>query len=222
MGDVSAAIGIDRQWQRQFVSDVYHTLAQPLTALHCSLELALRASPDLDRQRAALEDGLRLTGEVLAAAKFVRRLAEADDPGHPVSVPLGWAIHAVVQELDPVAESMSARIDVPSGCAVRVWIDPQRLREVLFHLFDWVLHSAQGKNVCADVRCGAQWATVNISPAVWTDIGKGMTAGDLSRNLGIAERMVRAAHGELSAQNGEAGTTFALQLPLTEQKGKTF
>jgi signal transduction histidine kinase len=222
MGDAPVTLATDRQWQRQFVSDVYHTLAQPLTALHCSLELALRARPDVDRQRAALEDGLRLTGEVLAAAKFVRRLAEADDPGHPVSVPLGWAIHAVVQELDPVAESMSARIDVPSGCAVRVWIDPQRLREVLFHLVDWALHSAQGRNVCAEVECSGEWASVSISPAASMDNGKPVTAGDLSRNLGIAERMVKAAHGELSAQSSEAGTSFALQLPLTEQKGKAF
>lgn len=213
MGDTP--VGVDREWQRQFVSDVYHTLAQPLTALHCSLELALRMKPDVDQQRAALEDGLRMTAEVLAAAKFVRRLAEADDPGHPVSAPLGWAIHAAAEELRPVAESMGSRIDTPPDCAVRVWIDPQRLREALFHLLDWTLHSARGGNVRADVESSAEWAKVRIAPAAWPGEGKKVGAGELSRNLGIAERMIRAAGGELTAHSTETGSSFVVQLPLT-------
>lgn len=220
MGDAPVAAGVDRHWQRQFVSDVYHTLAQPLTALHCSLELALRMKPDVDQQRAALQDGLKLTGDVLAAAKFVRRLAEADDPGQPISVPLGWAIRAVAGELRPVAESMGARIVTQPDCAVRVWMDPQRLREVLFHLIDWVLHSARGSNVRVDVQSDAEWASLSVSPAAWTGDGKTMAAAELSRNLGIAKRMVKAAHGELFAQSSEAGTRFVLQLPLREKKEK--
>jgi signal transduction histidine kinase len=196
---------------------VYHTLAQRQFQ-----QAVQRVKPDADQQRAALQDGLKLTAEVLAAAKFVRRLAEADDPGRPVSVPLGWAIHAVADELHPVAESMGARIETPSDCAVRVWMDPKRLREVLFHLVDWVLQSARGSDVCIDVQSGGEWATVSVSPAAWPGDGKTMAAGELSRNLGIAERMVRAAHGELAAQSSGAGTSFVLQLPLTEQKGKAF
>jgi signal transduction histidine kinase len=219
MGNAPVVARVDWEWQRQFVSDVYHTLAQPLTALHCLLELALRTQPDVDQQRSALQEGLKLTSEIIGATRFVRRLAEADDPGQSLSVPLGWAIHVATEELGPVAESMGSRIEMARNCTVRVWMDPTRLREVLFHLLDWVLQSAHGSNVCVDVQANPQssgeWATVSISPAAWTGNGKTMIAADLSRNLGIAQRMVKAAHGELAAQSTEAGTGFILRLPLT-------
>ncbi len=219
MGQAPVAVNADREWQRQFVSDVYHTLAQPLTALHCLLELSLRTQPDADRQRAALEEGLKLTSEIVAAARFVHRLAEADDPGQPASVPLDWAIRTVIEELHPVAESMGARIEMPVCSAVRVWMDPKCLREVLFHLVDWSLQSARGSAVNVDVRCGEEWARITVSPAEWNGDGKKMAACELSRNIGIADRMVKAARGELVAESMGAGTRFVLQLPCQQVDG---
>ncbi len=63
------------------VSEVFHNLSQPLTALHCELELALRRDRTVEELRssiqAALEDAARLRQRLL----LVRALSDAADPG---------------------------------------------------------------------------------------------------------------------------------------------
>ncbi len=63
------------------ISEVFHNLSQPLTALHCELELALRRDQTVEELRgsvqAALEDAERLRQRLL----LVRALNDASNPG---------------------------------------------------------------------------------------------------------------------------------------------
>jgi len=54
---------------QQFVSDVFHALSQPLTALRCSLELALIQDGDAKTFRVALEEALKQAERVSSCAE---------------------------------------------------------------------------------------------------------------------------------------------------------
>ena len=48
--------------QHSFVSEVFHNLSQPLTALQCSLELSLFRDQTIDELRTSVETALQNTG----------------------------------------------------------------------------------------------------------------------------------------------------------------
>jgi hypothetical protein len=85
--------------------ELLHSLSQPLTALHCSLELSL----DQDSERpAVVSSALKQTDRVI---DIIRLMREYLDSEHPVSetpspsVPLGPAVLGVLEQLSVVAEA---------------------------------------------------------------------------------------------------------------------
>jgi hypothetical protein len=67
--------------RRSFVSEAFHSFHQPLTALHCGLELSLLKERDEADYRQRLQDALTSAGAILELNKAMRELVEATDPG---------------------------------------------------------------------------------------------------------------------------------------------
>lgn len=216
MHDILIPAPADWEWKRQFVSDVFHELAQPLTALHCMLELALQAEPNAEAQRTALQDGLKLTAEVITAATFIRKRTEADDPGAPVVIPLGWAIKTIADELKPVAEAAGGQILFQPECALRARIDPVRLHEILFYLVDFTLHSVTNGAIRIDASHHNQLAELIVGPDNLDEKKQEavLVSSRIPRNIVIAERMIKAAGGTLEMLRLDTGLRFRVRLPL--------
>ena len=70
-----------------FVSDIFHKLSQPLTALQCSLELSLLRDQTSEDFRTSVEAALQNAKRLRQILLLLRELSEADDPGN-ISVPV--------------------------------------------------------------------------------------------------------------------------------------
>ena len=89
-----------------FVSDVLHKLSQPLTALHCSLELSLVRDQTSEEFRASVEAALQNAERLRQNLLLLRELSDADDPGD-ISAPvqLQELLQEARQDFLPVCES---------------------------------------------------------------------------------------------------------------------
>lgn len=118
--------------RRRFISEAFHTLNQPLTGLHCGLELALQKPRSEGEYRQRISTGVEYAGEILVLIKAVRQLVDAADPGErfgPVS--LGMALAQVRSELEVVAEATGVRLEMDCNVAGQVKADPGKLATAL-------------------------------------------------------------------------------------------
>lgn len=139
---------------QQFVSDVFHALSQPLTALRCSLELALVQGGDASVYRAALEEALKQAERVSSCAEFLRVMAEAEDPGEVAGCSLAACVASVVEEFAPVFESSGIAISATADDGVRVLADEEKLYRAIFLALDY--GAASGGDVGVRVQTPAR------------------------------------------------------------------
>lgn len=208
----------ETSWRQQFVSDVFHTLSQPLTALHCSLELALRKKGNIEQQRKALQDALDMTKRAIDSTRFVRLLAEAEDPGDVVVLDLTPVLREVLDEATPVAASQGSVIK--SDLAERTYIeaDESRLRQALFLVIDHCLREAGSRPLVIDSRISGREIVVTMGPRVADAELAGTSLIDSSeRGLVLADRIVRAIGGEIAECRSGEGLSVYIRLPLRER-----
>lgn len=129
--------------RRGLLSELFHALNQPLTTLHCALELALQRPHREAECRHTLEAALLQAENVTRLTSGIRELLEADEPGdHGEVVALDAAVLEAVGDWLPVAEAAQIALLPQNLAACPVNFEPQRLRQALFRLLESVLHCA--------------------------------------------------------------------------------
>lgn len=114
--------------RRRFISDAFHTLNQPLTGLHCGLEIALQKPRSEGEYRQRISDGIENAGAILTLVRAVRQLVDAADPGERLgTVSLSLLLTQMKSELEVVSET--THVDVKVECKDDVWVmaDPGKL-----------------------------------------------------------------------------------------------
>ncbi|MGZ4787924.1 MAG: hypothetical protein ACXVZX_05345 [Terriglobales bacterium] len=114
--------------RRKMISDAFHTLNQPLTGLHCGLEIALQKPRSEGEYRQRINDGLQNAGAILRLIKAVRQLVDAADPGErfgTVNVPM--LMSQLKSELEVVAEPTGVSLDVQEDVEASMLADPGKL-----------------------------------------------------------------------------------------------
>lgn len=209
-----------RRWRQQFVSEVFHALSQPLTALHCSLEIALKKGADPQEQRGALRDALLMAATAIESAKFVRLMAEAEDPGDVKPVLLGRILIDIRDELRPVAESNSTSIVCSFEKEVVVCADQRRLREALFLLTDSALDSAHKRDLHIELRVRRTFVIISIGTAGQCSAASRMASGPrANKPILLAQKIIQAIGGELLEQNSREGFRWIVRLPRISDFG---
>lgn len=209
--------------RQQYVSDVFHMLGQPLTELQMSLEMALQKKLDAPGYRVAIRQALEATRRVIQSAKFVRQLAEAEDPGTVADVvDFTAALRESIEEFEPVAECSHVEIGHIVEERLIVAADPARVKRVLFLLMDHCLYSAMAgtrMHVVAQ-SCGgcivAEFGSY-AQELLWRDEGEPPFAtppGSMHRSMQLAERMIAAIGGSLTETRDAAGTRVIVRVPL--------
>jgi len=187
--------------KRSFVSDVFHKLSQPLTALHCSLELSLARDETADEYRASMEATLQNAQRLLQSLLLMRELSDADDPGD-ISRPV--ALHKLLldlrEDLLPVFESAGADFDVACN-PVQVQGNEAKLVRAFFYLLEYVQRSSPRSNinVCVQQKNRQQ---VEIRITLFSAVPAADSGADLcdpasAGELEIARRTFRALGGDL-------------------------
>lgn len=136
-----------------FASTVFHDLSQPLTALHCSLELALVRDQTAEEFRAsigaALENAERLRQRLL----LLRELSDADDPGD-TSTPLDLdrLLERLREDMLPPFESAGRSFEMTCE-AVTVPANEAKLTRGFFYLLEFLLRcDSPGSVLCLHGR----------------------------------------------------------------------
>lgn len=130
--------------RRESISEAFHSFNQPLTALHCGLELCLLKERTGEEYRQRIEDALGNAGTVLQLSKAVRELVEAVDPGEELQpVGLQPLLSTLSEELTVVAEA--AVVVLKSSCPddVAVMADPEKLARHLGNLASIVIRTLE-------------------------------------------------------------------------------
>ncbi len=186
------------------VREVFHNLSQPLTALHCELELALRRDRTVEELRAsvqtALEDAERLRQRLL----LVRALSDASDPGD-LSQPteLCELFRQLHEDMLPLFRSAGQKFELELECGVvRVRANQARLTRALFAFLEYLFrHSAEGAVLTIRVQVVAGQAEISISAATCLPVAPsvdGTAATPYSCEIEMARRSFRAVDGEFA------------------------
>ena len=167
-----------KQTERALVSDLFHAISQPLTALECGLEVSLR------RDRTAAQLRARVETALVAAKLLHQRLLEArvlQDAGEPGDTSVPMELESLLLQLQedflPIAES--AKVSLAVQCeTVMVRGNEARFRNGFFYLFEFLLrtkgrlrtgHSRRGPGIGKltpfDIYCPlyplAEWVAYN-------------------------------------------------------------
>jgi K+-sensing histidine kinase KdpD len=130
--------------QSAVLSEVFHDLSQPLTALECNLELSLRCDQTIadfvDRIETALETVERLRQRML----LVHALNHAGDLGGITdTADLNQIIRELHGDLLPVFEAGHRRLALETiPFAAKVRVPRKRLMQALFYFLEYLLRYA--------------------------------------------------------------------------------
>jgi hypothetical protein len=134
--------------RRKFLSEAFHSLHQPLTGLHCGLELALHKQRSEQEYRQRISEALQHAGEVLKLNKALRELVDAADPGERFgTVALAPLLAQLAGELALVADPAGVKIEVEADSALQLRADPMKLLRSLGNVGSRLISSGVGKAI---------------------------------------------------------------------------
>ncbi len=197
------ALEQDAEYQRRFVSEVFHNLSQPLTALHCWLDLALHRDRTVDDLRESIQTALENAERLRQRLLLVRALSDATDPGD-LSQPteLNELFRDLQQDMHPLFESAGKKLDV------RIESDPilirgnyARLTGALFCFLEYVFrYLPEGEALSIRARlCNRKRAEIMIAAAGNLPVAASIDNGPLppySCEIEMIRRSFRAAGGD--------------------------
>jgi hypothetical protein len=227
---------------RSPLQHMLHALRQPLTGLHCSLELALVGPRTPEQYVHTLREGLELAGRmtVLVAAigelvenqeetrELYRQPHENEGDGRKASecgagprevIALDALLRQVVDELQPVAGAKQGQILLHSNVPLPVYASRHRLAGAVFRFLDSALSlMAPG----GDLRVRAHAETGQARLQVRWDAGTAATELDLSSRpelgLLLAQAEWKRLGGDWSRERSAEGAgsfhTVIARLPL--------
>ena len=192
-----------------------HEIKNPLSAIRLQTGLLKKTLPE-DRRA----DLRIIEEEIQRIALLTERVGDflRDPRGEPQELDLDAFLRELALRYDG-----RLRYQPPEGEAVRVRVDPQRLRSVMENLINNALESGEGE---VEVRCAAQRHRAEVSvqdrgagippeirPKVFDPFFTSKTKGS-GIGLSVARRFVEAAGGrlELAARAG-GGTVARVLLP---------
>jgi two-component system, OmpR family, sensor histidine kinase BaeS len=224
-------LGIEQRRQKQLVADIAHELRTPLTVLKGELEY--------------LQDGLsqptpqtlhRLAEEVDLLSRLVadlRLVSLADTDGlrlERCNLNLTELTREVMTAFERQAQTVGKRLRFEAE-PVRLELDPERIRQVLYNLLDNALrHTPEGGTVRCAIRKTEQQILLEVSdegPGIppadlervferlyRTDAARNREAGGSGLGLAIVRTLVEAHGGKVRATNRpEGGAVFTVSLP---------
>jgi two-component system, OmpR family, sensor histidine kinase BaeS len=226
-------LGIEQRRQKQLVADIAHELRTPLTVLKGELEY--------------LQDGLsqptpqtlhRLAEEVDLLSRLVadlRLVSLADTDGlrlERCNLNLTELTREVMTAFERQAQTVGKHLQFEAE-SVRLELDPERIRQVLYNLLDNALrHTPEGGTVRCAIRKAEQQILLEISdegPGIppadlervferlyRTDTARNREAGGSGLGLAIVRTLVEAHGGKVWATSRpEGGAAFTVSLPQT-------
>lgn len=191
---------IVRPEQRDLLSQVFHTLSQPLTATQCSLEVALECAGGSGESRSLLESALENLERLRREVRLLRELSQSDDPGdlsRPVE--LGAVLAKAMEPLLGEAHVIDGRDGV---CVVG---DGERLLRAFFYVLEALCNVGEPELASA-VRVTVTETDGEVRVTI---AGVAVEQNRLSRSLSweVARMSFEAVGGQIGVRQAEDNTS---------------
>ena len=225
LGPVRAAF----ERQQAFVADASHELRTPLAVIRANAEFLQQGQPESEEAAEILAETDRLTALVDSLLALARGQGAAA-PDHPLD--LGALVSDSAQSMQPLASDRKVALAIDTTAGLEVEGDPDQLRRLVVILVDNALrYTPAGGRVTVDAHRIDGTAVVAVSdtgigiPAdalqhvferfYRADGARNRASGGAGLGLSIAEQLVTAHGGRISAQSAPGrGSTFTISLPL--------
>ncbi|WP_395576777.1 sensor histidine kinase [Streptomyces sp. BK79] len=234
--DTSLAVRAEAEQRlRRFVADASHELRTPLMSVRGYADLFQYAAADRpgerERHLVRLRAEAARMGVLLDDLLLLARLdaGEAQAPLHREDADLTELVRQAADAFRAGHPGHPLTVTAPPG-AVRLRLDPRRLRQVLDNLLtNAAVHTPPGTKVSVAVTAADERVTVAVA-----DTGPGVPAADRERifdrfyrvdeargrdrggsglGLSVAASLVRAHGGTIEVGGGPGGTVFTVTLP---------
>jgi two-component system sensor histidine kinase BaeS len=202
-----------RGLERQFLLSVSHDLRTPLTSIRGYAEaIAEGAAPDVRQAAGVITREARRLERLVSDLLDLARLDARSFSLTSVEADLGALAAAAVRAFEPDAVRRGLQVTFqPPPEAVTVWVDPDRLSQVLSNLLENAGKFAKS-SVRVDVRASRDRADVVVD-----DDGPGIAPADLPH---VFERLYVARHRPAGSESG-SGLGLAIVRQLTVLMGGT-
>lgn len=220
--------------EQQFIADVAHEMKTPLATLRSSLEVALSQDRTNEEYERLIEDSILEVNAVSNTLKNVLDLAWLDAPTGRAATEkfnLSQLLQELVEITEKLAQNKNIKVVSDLKADVLIFGYREKLARAILNLLDnAVKYSPKGGVITIRLEEEASRAVVGI-----TDLGPGISKGDLPHIFDRFYRSPRAAHesgtglglaisrSTIALHSGEikvkselsAGTTFVVVLPKT-------
>ena len=205
------------------ISEVFHSLSQPLTALHCSLDLALRRDRTLQQLRASVQTALDNAERLRQRLLLIRALNDAADPGDvSQAIDLSALLRELGEDMLPLFESAERTLELQIDCGpLLVRADKAKLAQALFCFLEYLFRYLPERGrlaICLD-RCGGEQAEIKIDTASCLPVAPGeeAAASPYSCEIELVRRTLVAAGGEFGLLSCTEGrSVWRAALPLAQ------
>jgi hypothetical protein len=187
---------------RDFASNVFHDLSQPLTALQCSLELALVHDQTIEEFRASVEAAMHAAESLRQRLLWLRELSDAEDPGDTSPLSLDRLLQQLREDMFPLFESAGRSFELTCP-SLKVAANEAKLTRGFFYLLEFMLRcpspshaiSMRGENTGQHrVEICITGCEAHVDSAPSEDRSDPEWKGELE----IARRTFRAIGGDLT------------------------
>ena len=219
--------------QKLFIQDASHELKTPLTILQGELEVTLKRIRAADEYEEVLRSSLEEIRRISAIVENLLLLARVEDQQNGLDIRefnLQRVLRAAVEDMAILAREKSLSLTLRADEALMIPGDEQKLKQVFLNLLDNAIkytppHGAVSVSAAAaaadTVHITIQDTGIGIPPAELPHIfdrfyrvDKARSSSGFGLGLSIAESIVAAHHGTISAESSlNGGTTFIISLP---------
>ncbi|MDH3607424.1 MAG: ATP-binding protein [Acidimicrobiia bacterium] len=213
----------------RFVADASHELKSPVAAIRTMLEVA-KANPDAVETEGLLDDLLHEDLRLEMLVGDLLTLARADERELRLRREEIDLEDLVRSEVGMVVGRSSAPVDTQAVAPVRLWADPDRLRQLLRNLLDNSVRHAQTGVWVETLESGGE-AVVRVSNDgeaippdereriferfVRLDDGRSRDEGGTGLGLPVVQAIAHAHGGRVAAVEPlHEGATFEVRLPV--------
>jgi hypothetical protein len=185
----------DKSEEHKLLSNIFHLISQPMTALQCSLEFALNTLDDPQQCRTWIEAALENSERLRCRLSLAREIADAANSDTPAQTA---ELRSVLEEAVSEAEPFFQQGAIPQlhGDEIEVWGERARLLRAFFYILQQL--RASDRTACSTpeiwVEHRAELVEVRFQRFV---LRENLNKDQVASQLEIAKEILQSAGGGL-------------------------